>query len=138
MRHLDRGGRTGAQFPVPERLWKLGTVVKDDRQTFLWARFETDPRVRAHQGSTWAREVTPISDATIFLSPVDRTRVAVSKFRAPGGEVVFVRPPSAPELGLYEEKTIPQGRSWGLLLAGAPTCAACICRLPHDARTATS
>jgi hypothetical protein len=52
VRHLDEGWRTGAQFPVPERLWKLGSVT-DDRQTFMWARVESDARVRAHQRSTW-------------------------------------------------------------------------------------
>src|SRR5580692_1968267 len=48
VRHLDEGWRAGAQFPVNERLWKLGSVM-DERQTFIWARVENDPRVRAHQ-----------------------------------------------------------------------------------------
>lgn len=117
VRHLDEGWRTGAQFPVPERLWKLGTVM-DERQTFIWARLENDPRVRAHQRSTWGRVVPPISAAKI-LNTVERTRVAVAKIRARGGEVVFVRPPSAPELRVYEEETVPRTRGWDRLLEGA-------------------
>jgi hypothetical protein len=117
VRHLDEDWRTGAQFPVNERLWKLGTVT-DERQTFLWARVENDPRVRAHQRSTWVRAAPPVSAATI-LSTVERTRIAVAKIRARGGEVVFVRPPSAPELRVYEEETVPRSRGWDRLLEGA-------------------
>jgi hypothetical protein len=117
VRHLDEGWRTGAQFPVPERLWKLGTVT-DERQTFLWARVENDPRVRAHQRSTWGRAAPQVSAATI-LSTIERTRIAVAKIRARGGEVVFVRPPSAPELRVYEEETVPRSRGWDQLLERA-------------------
>jgi hypothetical protein len=117
VRHIDDGWRNGAQFPVPERLWKLG-VVTDERQTFLWSRVETDPRIRAHQRATWSRALPPTRAATI-LSTIERTRVAVAKIRARGGEVVFVRPPSAPELRTYEEWTLPRTRGWDQLLQGA-------------------
>jgi hypothetical protein len=117
VRHLDEGWRNGAQFPVNERLWKLGTVM-DERQTFLWARVENDPRVRAHQRATWARAAPPVSAATI-LATIERTRVAVAKIRARGGEVVFLRPPSAPELRVYEEQYLPRTRGWDRLLEGA-------------------
>lgn len=117
VRHLDEGWRSGAQFPVPEKLWKLGTVT-DGRQTFMWARVENDPRVRAHQRATWGRAVPPVSEATI-LSTVERTRIAVAKIRSRGGEVVFVRPPSAPELRIYEDQTVPRARGWDQLLQGA-------------------
>ena len=117
VRHLDDGWRTGAQFPVPEQLWKLG-VVTDERQTFMWARVENDSRVRAHQGATWSRALPPTRAETI-VSTVERTRVAVAKIRARGGEVVFVRPPSAPELRAYEERTLPRTRGWDQLLQGA-------------------
>jgi hypothetical protein len=117
VRHLDEGWRAGAPFPVNERLWKLGTVM-DDRQTFLWTRVENDPRVRAHQRSSWARAAPPVSASTI-LTTIERTRIAVAKIRARGGEVVFVRPPSAPELRVYEEQTLPRSRGWDRLLEGA-------------------
>ena len=117
VRQLDEGWRTGALFPVPVRLWKLGTVA-DDRQTFMWARVEDDPRVRAHQGAIWDRVIPPVPTAAI-LSTVERTRVAVAKIRARGGEVVFVRPPSAPELRVYEEMTVSRANGWDVLLAHA-------------------
>jgi hypothetical protein len=117
VRHLDEGWRAGAQFPVNERLWKLGTVM-DERQTFMWSRVENDPRVRAHQRSSWIRAAPPVSAPTI-LTTIERTRIAVAKLRARGGEVVFVRPPSAPELSVYEEETLPRTRGWDQLLEGA-------------------
>jgi hypothetical protein len=98
-------------------LWKLGTVM-DERQTFIWARVENDPRVRAHQRSAWTRAAPPVSAPTI-LSTIERTRIAVAKIRARGGEVAFVRPPSAPELRVYEEETVPRTRGWDQLLKGA-------------------
>jgi hypothetical protein len=117
VRHLDEGWRAEAQFPMPERLWKLGSVT-DERQTFVWARVESDPRVRAHQRATWTRAAPPVSASTI-LNTVERTRIAVAQIRARGGEVVFVRPPSAPELRVYEEQTLPRSRGWDRLLEGA-------------------
>ena len=45
--------------------------------------------------------------------------MAVAKIRARGGEVVFVRPPSALELRVYEEETVPRTRGWDQLLEGA-------------------
>ena len=117
VRHLDDGWRTGAQFPVPERLWKLGTVT-DQRQTSMWARVENDPRVREHQRSTWKRAVPAISDAAI-LAIVERTRVAVAAIRARGGDVVFVRPPSAPSMRVFEDATVSRARGWERLLEGA-------------------
>ena len=117
VRQLDEGWRAGAMLPAAERLWKLRTVG-DDRQSFLWWRVERDERVRAHQRATWTRIVPPIPDATI-VSTVERTRVAVEKIRARGGEVVFVRPPSAPELRDFEEQTVSRARGWDKLLANA-------------------
>jgi hypothetical protein len=117
VRQLDQGWRVGVQLPGNERLWKLGTVT-DDRQTFIWARAETDARVQAHQRAVWMRAFTvmPVSDLN---STLERTRVAVAKIRARGGEVVFVRPPSAPALRAVEEKTVSRARGWDALLAYA-------------------
>jgi len=117
VRQLDEGWRAGARFPTPERLWKLRTVG-DNRQSFLWWRVEDDERVRAHQRATWPRFLPRIPDATI-ADMVERTRVAVEKIRARGGEVVFVRPPSAPELRSFEEQTVSRARGWDTLLAHA-------------------
>ena len=117
IRHLDDRWKTGAQFPVPERLWKLGTVT-DQRQTSMWARVENDPRVREHQRSTWKRAAPAISTAAI-LGIVERTRVAVAAIRARGGDVVFVRPPSAPAMRVFEDATVSRAQGWDRLLTGA-------------------
>ncbi len=42
---------------------------------------------------------------------------AVDKIRARGGEVVFVRPPSAPELRVNEEAQVPKVKGWDALIA---------------------
>jgi len=117
VRLLDGGWRASVQLPINERLWKLGTVI-DDRQTFLWERVESDTRVRAHQRAAWGRFLAPFPAATI-MSTVERTRRAVAKIRARGGEVVFVRPPSAAELRQYEEQTVSRAEGWDLLLRRA-------------------
>jgi hypothetical protein len=117
VRQMDEGWRVGVLLPVPERLWKLGTTT-DNRQTHLWGRVENDERVRTHQRATWPRAVPPVPAAGI-ASTVERTRAAVEKIRARGGEVVFVRPPSAPELRGFEEQTVPRALGWETLLARA-------------------
>jgi hypothetical protein len=117
VRLLDGGWRAGVQLPINERLWKLGTVT-DDRQTFMWARDEIDARVRAHQRAAWGRFLAPFPAATV-MSTIERSRKAIAKIRARGGEVVFVRPPSAPELRVYEEQTVSRAAGWDLLLTRA-------------------
>jgi hypothetical protein len=117
VRQLDPGWRTGVQLPGNERLWKLGSVT-DDRQTFMWARDETDVRVQVHQRAVWMRALAALPVADLGET-FERTRVAVAKIRARGGEVVFVRPPSAPELRAVEEKTVSRARGWDALLAHA-------------------
>jgi hypothetical protein len=117
VRQMDEGWRAGVLLPVNERLWKLRTT-SDDRQSGLWWRDEGDERVRAHQRAAWQRFAPQIPAETI-AGMVERTRGAVEKIRARGGEVVFVRPPSAPELWVFEEQTVPRERGWETLLARA-------------------
>ena len=45
-----------------------------------------------------------------------RAKAAVAKIRARGGEVVFVRPPSAPQLRVNEEAQVPKAKGWDHLL----------------------
>ena len=45
-----------------------------------------------------------------------RAKAAVDKIRARGGEVVFVRPPSAPQLRVNEEAQVPKAKGWDHLL----------------------
>ena len=41
------------------------------------------------------------------------------RIRARGGDVIFVRPPSAPQLRVNEQKRIPRKLGWDRLLVGA-------------------
>ena len=117
VRQLDEGWRAGVQLPGNERLWKLASVF-DDRQTFLWARDETDPRVQAHQREVWMRAFATMPLGNLE-DTFERTRIAVARIRARGGEVVFVRPPSATALRAVEEKTVSRERGWDALLEHA-------------------
>ena len=58
-----------------------------------------------------------------------RAKAAVDKIRARGGDVVFVRPPSAPQLRVNEEAQVPKAKGWDVLLrntkASASTSTTC-------------
>jgi hypothetical protein len=58
----------------------------------------------------------PIADLN---ETFEKTRVAVAKIRARGGEVVFVRPPSEPVLRALEEEKLSRAHGWDALLAHA-------------------
>jgi hypothetical protein len=58
----------------------------------------------------------PLDGQTINAILV-RTKVAVDKIRAHGGDVVFVRPPSAPDLRMIEDKHVPRARVWDTFLS---------------------
>jgi hypothetical protein len=118
---LDRGWRPGAQGPY-YAVWKISTHG-DDRQTQLWSRIEDDGLLRAHARMVWLSQNSsfvgpPITPAIIKMT-LERTRVAVAKIRARGGDVIFVRPPSAPTLRAFEDKRLPRSRGWDALLAAA-------------------
>jgi len=50
---------------------------------------------------------------------IARSAEAVLRIRARGGDVIFVRPPSARELRVNEDKSLPRKSGWDRLLAGA-------------------
>jgi hypothetical protein len=58
----------------------------------------------------------PLDDKSIrdFLV---RTKLAVDKIRSRGGDVVFVRPPSARDLRVIEDQHLPKAKVWNALLA---------------------
>jgi hypothetical protein len=119
---LDRAWRQGAEGPYYEP-WKLSTVG-DDRQTQLWPRLEQDPFLREHARFVWMEPRNPVFSgppvtAAIIRMTLERTRIAVAKIRARGGDVVFVRPPSAPPLRALEDKRLPRSRGWDPLLKAA-------------------
>jgi hypothetical protein len=91
-------------------------VSIDGRQSWLWERIETDAALRRRIIRAWGSEQVPtLGDASIAAT-LERTRAAVQAIRARGGEVVFLRPPSAPVLRFGEERHLPRARGWEALL----------------------
>ena len=112
------------QLDVPNRgdivrpylsVWKVWET-NGDRQTFLWSGIEQNERLRQHARTVWG----PFDGAPMDPKAIDRaiqeSVEAVKKIRAHGGEVVFIRPPSA---GLYyehEQRSAPRRKTWDRLL----------------------
>ncbi|MET0892904.1 MAG: hypothetical protein ABWY01_04980 [Pseudoxanthomonas sp.] len=118
---LDPDARPGASSPRYD-VWKLRTSGAD-RQSPMWPRIETDRRLRQHARQVWMPRPgqpprPPPTDAVIARTLV-LTREAVGRIRARGGDVVFVRPPSAGALRIGEERGLPRRRGWDRLLRAA-------------------
>lgn len=96
-------------------VWKLWET-SDNRQTFLWGRVREDERLREHARLVWGPfDGKPMDEAGIARA-CSQAADAVKKIRARGGEVVFVRSPSA---GLYyehERHAAPRAKTWDRLL----------------------
>jgi hypothetical protein len=114
--HLDPDWRAGVRGPYHD-VWKVGQMDAGD-QTWIWRRLEHDQRLSNHARTVWHELFPPfpIDDKNISEIFV-RTKTAVDKIRARGGDVVFVRPPSSPDLRAIEDKHIPRARGWDALLA---------------------
>jgi hypothetical protein len=113
---LDHDWRPGVSDPR-EAVWKAQETGAGG-QTWLWRRLEHDRRLSGHMHNVWLHffPSQPLDGQTINAIAV-RTKVAVDKIRARGGDVVFVRPPSAPDLRAIEDKHTPRARAWDTILA---------------------
>jgi hypothetical protein len=114
--HLDPDWRPGVKGPYHD-VWKIG--VRDGAgQAWLWRRLEHDGRLSEHARIVWHELFPPFpaSDQNIHEILV-RSKTAVDKIRARGGDVVFLRPPSSPDLRAIEDKHLPRARGWDALLA---------------------
>ena len=78
---------------------------------------ETNPYLRTHARHAWNLFRGPPLPPFIARNVVARSAEAVRRIRARGGEVIFVRPPSAPELRAVEDGRLPRSKGWDLLLA---------------------
>jgi hypothetical protein len=117
---LDPDWRPGVKGPYHD-VWKMGQTDAGG-QTWLWHRIEHDQRLSDHGRTVWHELFPPfpIDDKDVRAILV-RTKIAVDKIRARGGDVVFVRPPSAPDLRAVEDKHIPRDQAWDALLASTHT-----------------
>jgi hypothetical protein len=113
---LDHDWRPGVSDPR-EAIWKAQETGAGG-QTWLWRRLEHDRRLSEHMHNVWLHffPSQPLDGQTINAVSV-RTKVAVDKIRARGGDVVFVRPPSAHDLRIIEDKHLPRANAWDAILA---------------------
>ena len=112
---LDKDFRPGVEGPMDD-IWKL-QEVGEHRETHLWDRVEYDPAWRARTRWAWKgfKEKFPFTPQLIAKGQA-RAKAAVDKIRARGGDVVFVRPPSAPQRRVNEEAQVPKAKGWDVLL----------------------
>jgi hypothetical protein len=116
-RYFDRGIRKGPDSPYDD-VWKISETFPG-RQYFMWDRIETDPYLQAHARYAWHGFKRPPIPAALADRAIARSAEAVRRIRARGGDVIFVRPPSAPQLRVNEEKSLPRKLGWDRLLVGA-------------------
>ncbi|MEO6113142.1 MAG: hypothetical protein ABIP07_01665 [Sphingomicrobium sp.] len=112
---LDPNLRRGVDGPYDD-VWKM-MEVGEHRETHLWPRIVTDPKVRTHARYAWKgfKEDFPYTPKLIATG-LDKAVKAVETIRARGGEVVFVRPPSDIHLRVNEQAQLPKAKSWDALL----------------------
>ena len=113
----DHGWRKGVDSPY-EDVWKLSETFPG-RQYFMWDRIETDAYLRGHARHAWDGFKGPNVPPALADKVIARSAEAVRRIRARGGDVIFIRPPSAPQLRVNEQKRIPRTLGWDRLLVGA-------------------
>lgn len=106
--------RPGAKGPY-EDVWKI-SVAYDGRQTYMWRRIEDEGYLRDHARHAWDDfRGDPVS-RDLVDSVIETTRRDVEKIRARGGEVIFLRPPSAGPVRTNERLRAPRSRVWDRLI----------------------
>ncbi len=113
---VDNGWRKGVDSPY-EDVWKISEAF-DGRQYFMWDRIESRGYLQQHARHAWNLFKGPPLPSFIARNVVTRSAEAVRRIRARGGDVIFIRPPSATELRAVEDKRLPRSKGWDLLLAG--------------------
>ena len=114
--NLDPDWRPGVRGPYHD-VWKIGETEADG-QSWIWRRLEHDHRLSAHARSVWHQLFPPFPAKDEEIQPIlARSKVAVDKIRARGGDVVFLRPPSDPDIRAIEDGHLSRARGWDALLA---------------------
>ena len=114
---LDHGWRKGVDSPY-EDVWKISEDFPG-RQFFMWDQIERDPYLRGHARHAWDGFKGPNVPKPLADKVIARSAEAVRRIRSRGGDVIFIRPPSAPQLRANEQKRIPRKLGWDRLLIGA-------------------
>jgi hypothetical protein len=114
--HLDPHWRPGVKGPY-DNVWKVGELAPDGNAR-LWRRLDHDKRLNDHARTVWFELFPPFPlDDKSIQEILVRSKTAVDKIRARGGDVVFLRPPSGLDLGKVEYSHLPRAKGWDPLLA---------------------
>jgi hypothetical protein len=111
---IDIPDREGVRRPWLE-VWKI-EETSAGRQHWLWPRIETDERLRNHARLAWGPFDGSGPKPEWIDSGIADCRRSIEAIRRRGGEVVFIRSPSA---GLYyesEQAGVPRAKTWDRLL----------------------
>jgi hypothetical protein len=100
------------------RPWKLAETYAD-RQTVLWREIEEIEGLREHAIRVWVGRDRPPTDEAVIARVCADVHDSVASIRARGGEVVFIRPPSAGAYYAREQRNVPRATSWERLLREA-------------------
>ena len=133
---LDPDFRPGVEGPKHD-IWKV-SEVGENRATWMWPRIETDPFYRDRTRWAWKgfKEKFPYTPQLIAKGHA-RAKAAVETIRARGGEVAFVRPPSAPQLRVNEEAQVPKAKGWDRLIANTRSAGVHMDDLPASVQNLT-
>ncbi len=114
---LPNRGKVGGPYLRP---WKLSESYAG-RQYVLWREIERNERLRSHAIRVWTYRERPPPDEELIARICADVRDAVATIRARGGEVVFIRPPSAGAYLAREERNVPRSKGWDRLLRESGT-----------------
>ena len=123
-------GRAG----VPPRTDVRKLAMHDaDRNTRMWGKVEQDRNYQHLAQEIWAEEFNmppykmmnlsgPEEFQRIVDKQIDRAAAAISKLRARGVKIIFVRPPSNGRYLEFENREFPRSKTWDVLIqrTGAP------------------
>ena len=115
---LDHGWRKGVDSPYDD-VWKIGEMFPG-RQFVMWDQIEQPGYLQTHARLAWHGFKGPVIPPAVVNKVIARSAEAVRRIRARGGDVIFIRPPSAPQLRVNEQQRIPRKLGWDRLLAGVP------------------
>jgi hypothetical protein len=97
---------------------------ESDRNTHLWSKVGDDRAYREMARNIWREGFVPSDDdptpeeaAKAEHEQIELAVKAVTRLRARGARVLFVRMPSTGEYLAYENQQFPRARTWDLLLA---------------------
>ena len=82
----------------------------------MWDRIETDAYLREHARLAWnGFKGKPVA-ATMIEKVIAESRADIERIRSRGGEVVWIRPPSAEPILVNERMRAPRDQVWDRLL----------------------